>query len=157
VEAAHQVPDPAVALRRVVDVPGQPVRQVGQAVGQRIAERDDQAREDQDRPDRDDGHGRAAAPDPPLHEHHERVEDQRDEPGHHHQKQHVPQPVGELGGQVGDGQYGHGNENGRQRNPARGGRAAHPGTPGGLGPVRRAGFHVVGFHGSSAARSGRPG
>jgi hypothetical protein len=61
VKAAQQVADPAVAVLGVLHMRRQLVRQMGQPVDQRIAERRHQAREDKCRPHSHDGHGERRA------------------------------------------------------------------------------------------------
>ena len=111
----HQVADPAPAVLRVGDVAGQRVGQVGDPVHQRVAERQGQADEDQRGQEGDDRDGSAPARDQALlHQHHDRVEQQRDEPGHHDQQEDVLDPVDQLPGQVGGGYHADRDQDGQQ-------------------------------------------
>jgi hypothetical protein len=108
---------------------------MGQPVHQRIAERCQEAGEDQHRPDGHDGHGPAATPDPPpLQRHHQRIQDQGDEPGHHEHQEDITYPVGEFARQVGKGHDGDSHEDRGQRDATRGRggpETSVPGRPGG--------------------------
>jgi hypothetical protein len=102
----REVADPARAVLRAGDVAGQLVGQVGDPVDQRIAELVSQDGEDHQGREGDDRHRVAPARDPPLQQDHDRVEQQRDEPGHDDQQHDVTQPVNQLAGQVGGRHHG---------------------------------------------------
>ena len=73
---------------------------MGQPVDERVPEGAGQAGEHEQGEDRHDGHGVAPAPDPDaLQEHDQRVEQQGDEPRHHHEQEDLAQLVDELAGQ----------------------------------------------------------
>jgi len=73
-----------------IDVGGQLLGEMGHAVRQWVAERRQQAGEDQHRPEGRDGHGPAAAPDPPsLQSDHEGIQDEGEKPRHHHDQDDV--------------------------------------------------------------------
>jgi len=114
----HEVADPAVAVLCAGDVAGHSVRQVGNPVDERDAERRGQADEYQRGPERDDRHGEATARDPPLDFSHDRVEQHRDEPRHDHQQRDVPQPVDRLADQVGSDDHRDRDQDGPQQDVA---------------------------------------
>ena len=144
----HQVADPAPAVLRVGDVAGQRVGQVGDPVHQRVAERHGQADEHQRGPDGDDRDGGAPARDQlALHQDHDRVEQQRDEPGHHDQQQDVLEPVEQLAGQVGGGDHADRDEDGQQRDMTTFGRPEHAPEP---APGWRLFLHVTSMPGPGA-------
>ena len=147
---ARQVPDPALAVLGLVHVRRQCLGQVGDRAHQRQAERQSQADEHDDGPQRDDGHGPAAALDPPpLQGHHHRIQDQRDEPGHQDQQEDVPQPVDQLAEQEGDRHDRDGDQDRAQRYPTDRRRLPQP-CPAGIGLWQLVGHLTI-------MTAGRPG
>ena len=113
---AHQMAEPPPAVLRVAHVARQVIGQVGDPVGQRVAERQRQAEEHQQPPDDDDRHRQATALDlPALESDHERVQQHGDEGGHDHEQDDVPQVVEHLGGHIDQHHHRGGGEDGPQR------------------------------------------
>ena len=128
---AHQIAEPAAAMLRVGHVGRQLLGQVADPVGQRITERDGQADEDNEPPQRDDGHRPAAPLDlPALQRHHGRVQDHRDEGRHDDQEDDVLEPVDDLPEQVDHDHHEDRGQDGRQGDtpgPGGGPQAVAPG------------------------------
>ena len=161
VKAGDQVADPATAVLGGLHVGRQPLGEMGHAVGQRIAERRQQAGEDHHRPGGHNGHRPAAAPDPPpLQGHHQGIQEQADEAGDRDHQQDVADPVRELAREVGEDHDGHSGEDGGQRDaaPGRGIPQASVPDPGVVPGVGRGGIGFRGLDWSAPGFGrGRPG
>jgi len=108
--------EPPPAALHIGYVMREVIGQVGDPVGQRVAERQGQAEEHHQPPEDDDRHRQATALDPPaLESDHERVQQYGEEGRHDQEQDDVPQVVEHLGG--GKDQHHHcgGGEDGPQR------------------------------------------
>ena len=102
---ADEMADPALPVLCLVDVSGQIVGEVRDAVDQRIAEGHGQTGEEESGPERHDGDREPSSRHPPaLQRDNKRVQDKRDEPSDKHEKHHVPQPVQQLAHEI-DGNH----------------------------------------------------
>ncbi len=122
-----ELPEPALAVLRVTHVSRQVVRQVRDRAGERVAERDEQPDEHQQREHAHDAHRVPA----PLHHvllyhEHDRVEYQREEPGHENQQEDVPKPVDQLAREEEEGDGQDGGDDRPQRHPAQVGGGPQP-------------------------------
>ena len=98
---ADEMSDPALPVLCLVDVARQIVREVRDAVDQRVAEGHRQAGKEESRPDRHDGDGEPPTRhSPTLQRHHQWVQDERDEPTDQHEEHHVPQSIQQLAEEI---------------------------------------------------------
>ncbi len=100
-------PIQALSVLGVLDVGRQVVREVADAVDQRVPEGHNQPGKRADGQQRHHRHCDATPANPPLQSHHKRIQQQRNEPGDDQQQDHAALPVDDLPAEV--DQHDHGN------------------------------------------------